>query len=142
LALFGSVEARQYPIVATTYRVTEHFLSGVMTRNLPHLAEMVPAMFVELSKELAAEKGIKPGDRVRVSSVRATAGIEARAVVTGRFRPFRINGKRVHQLGMPFHFGFVGLTTGESANDLTPHIGDANTLIQECKAFLCNVEKV
>ncbi len=141
LALFGSPEAERYPIVATTYRLTEHFLSGTMTRNLPYLAELSPAMFVEISRELAAAKGISPGDRVRITSLRAPEGIEAYALVTGRFRPFKINGDVVHQIGLPFHFGFRGLVTGASANDLTPHIGDANTEIQESKAFLCGVEK-
>jgi formate dehydrogenase-N alpha subunit len=132
-------DASQYPIVATTYRVTEHWQAGAMTRNLPWLVELVPDAFVEMSEELAAEKGISNGDRVTVSSARGT--VTMYAVVTRRFRPFQVNGKTVHQVGLIWHFGYRGLATGDSANDLTPHVGDANTMIPEYKAFLCNVEK-
>ena len=109
-----------------------------MTRNLPWLAEMQPDMFVEMSRELAAEKGIKNGDRVTVRSARGK--LTAVAVVTPRLKPFNINGKTVHQVGMPWHWGYEGLVTGGSANTLTPPVGDANTMIPETKAFLCNIE--
>ena len=129
----------EYPIVATTYRVTEHFQSGALTRNLPWLAELMPEMFVELSEELAAEKGIVNGGRVIVESARGR--VEGVAMVTRRFTPYQLNGKRVHHIGMPWHWGYIGLSTGDSANVLTPHVGDANTMIPEYKAFLCNVRK-
>jgi formate dehydrogenase-N alpha subunit len=129
----------EFPIVATTYRVTEHWQAGAMTRSLPWLTELVPEPFVELSEELAAEKGIANGDMVTVSSKRGA--IPLRAVVTKRLRPFEVSGKTVHQVGMIWHFGFRGLATGATANDLTPHVGDANTMIPEFKAFLCNITK-
>ena len=129
-----------YPIVGTTYRVSEHWQSGAMTRNLPWLAEMQPDMFVELSPELAAEKGIRNGERVTVESARGS--IEAVAIVTRRFRPFIINGQVVHEVGLPYHWGYKGLVTGSSANELTPPVGDANTMIPETKAFLCDVKKI
>jgi len=126
-----------YPIVATTYRVSEHWQAGQMTRNLPWLVELMPEMFVEVSEELAEEKGIKNGGMVIVESARGK--IEAVAVVTKRFTPFSINGKRVHQIGIPWHWGYMGLSKGDSANILTPNIGDANTTIPEYKAFLCDI---
>jgi formate dehydrogenase major subunit len=135
----------QFPIVATTYRVCEHWQAGGMSRWLPWLAEAQPQMFVEMSHELADEKKIRNGEMVKVSSARGT--IEAVAVVTKRFKSFEVNGKTVHQVGMPWHFGWGGgaeaqaLARGDTANDLTPHVGDANTTIPEYKAFLVNVEK-
>jgi formate dehydrogenase major subunit len=135
----------KFPIVATTYRVVEHWQAGGMSRWLEWLAEAQPDMFIEMSEELAEEKGIKNGAKVKVSSARGT--IEAVAIVTKRFKTFKINGKDVHHVGMPWHFGWGGggeleaLAKGDTANDLTPHIGDANTMIPEYKAFLVNVEK-
>jgi len=131
--------AAEYPIVATTYRVCEHWQAGGMSRWLEWLTECQPEMFVEMSAELATEKGIRNGERVRVRSARGE--IEGVAIVTGRFRPFLVNGKTVHQVGMPWHYGWAGLARGDSANDLTPHVGDANTAIPEYKAFLVDVEK-
>jgi len=138
-------DPNEFPIVATTYRVCEHWQAGGMSRWLPWLAEAQPEMFVEMSEELADEKGIRNGDRVQVRSARGE--IHAVAIVTKRFRPFQVNGKTVHQVGMPWHFGWGGgseapsLAKGDTANDLTPHVGDANTTIPEYKAFLVNVEK-
>ncbi len=138
---FYSCDAR-YPFVATTYRVTEHWQTGVMTRHTPWLLEMMPQSFVEISKELAAEKNIRSGDRVKVTSGRGQ--ISAVAVVTGRFKPFRIGPQTVHQVGMPWCYGWQyphDPAAGDSANLLTPTIGDANTMIPETKAFMVNVEK-
>lgn len=129
----------KYPIVATTYRVVEHWQAGQMSRNLPWLVELMPDMFVELSEELAAEKGIANGDKVIVETARGK--VEGVAVVTMRFKPFQINGSTVHEIGMPWHWGYTGLSKGDSANMLTPHVGDANTMIPEFKAFLCNISK-
>jgi formate dehydrogenase major subunit len=129
----------QYPIVATTYRVVEHWQAGQMTRNQPWLVELQPEMFVEISEELAAEKGISNGGKVIVETARGS--VSAVAIVTKRFKPFHLNGKTVHQVGMPWHWGYTGLSTGDSANLLTPHVGDANTMIPEYKAFLCNIKK-
>jgi formate dehydrogenase major subunit len=130
----------QYPYVATTYRVVEHWQAGQMTRNQPWLVELQPEMFVEISEELAAEKGITNGGKVIVETARGS--VSAVAIVTKRFKPFHLNDKTVHQVGMPWHWGYMGLSTGDSANILTPHVGDANTMIPEFKAFLCNIRKV
>ena len=130
----------KYPIVCSTYRVSEHWQGGQMTRNMPWLIEMMPEPFVEMSEELAAEKGIANGEKVIVESTRGQVYLVA--VVTKRLKPFQLNGTRVHQVGIPWHWGYTGLSTGDSANVLTPHVGDANTMIPEFKAFLVNVRKV
>lgn len=133
-------DPKKYPIVCTTYRVTEHWQTGGMTRNIPWLAEAMPHMFVEISEELAKEKGIANKDWVKVFNDRGS--IEMYAIVTPRFKPFTIDGKTVHQVGMPWHWGYgSGGATGAIANDITPNVGDANTSIPEYKAFLVNVEK-
>jgi formate dehydrogenase-N alpha subunit len=133
----GTVD--RFPIIATTYRVTEHWQAGQMTRNSPWLVELMPDMFVEMSKSLAKEKNIKNGDKARITTARGQ--ITAYAVVTDRFKPFKLNGKTYQQIGLPWHYGYRGLAQGCSANCLTPHVGDANTMIPEYKAFLCDVAK-
>jgi len=129
----------KYPIVCSTYRVCEHWQGGQMTRNMPWVIEAMPEPFCEMSEELAAEKGIANGDRVIVESKRGKVNVVA--VVTKRFKPFQMNGSRVHQVGVIWHWGYTGLSTGDSANVLTPHVGDPNTTIPEYKAFLVNVSK-
>ncbi len=129
----------KFPYIGTSYRVSEHWQAGAMTRNLSWLVELVPDMFVEMSEQLAAWKGIKNGDWVTVSSERGA--INARALVTSRIKPLRIGGKLVEQVGLPWHFGFAGLAKGDIANVLTSAVGCANTTIPEYKAFLCNIEK-
>jgi formate dehydrogenase major subunit len=99
----------------------------------------MPQMFVEMSEELAAEKGISTGELVTVESIRGQ--VQGTAIVTKRFKPFQLNGKTVHQIGVPWHWGFTGLCVGDSANRLTSHVGDANTMIPEFKAFLVRVVK-
>jgi formate dehydrogenase major subunit len=136
--VFYSSDSR-YPYVATTYRVTEHWQTGVMSRNTPWLLEMQPSMFVELSPELASEKGIQNGSLVRISSARGK--VEAVAIVTKRFRPFTVQGTTVHQVGLPWCYGWTTPKTGDSANLLTPSIGDGNTMIPETKAFMVDIEK-
>ena len=131
--------ADRFPIVCTTYRLTEQWQAGAMSRTLPWLVEAQPDMFVELSRELAQEKGIKNGDPVFIMSARGR--IRAVAMVTGRFKPLRVDGKMLHHVGMPWHYGWLGHATGDSANDLTPHVGDANTMIPEYKAFLVDLTK-
>ena len=130
----------KYPIVCSTYRVCEHWQGGQMTRNMPWVIEAMPEPFVEMSEELATEKGITNGEKVIVESTRGQVYMVA--VVTKRFKPFQMNGKKVHQVGIPWHWGYTGLSTGDSANMLTPHVGDANTMIPEYKAFLVNVRKI
>jgi formate dehydrogenase major subunit len=141
IAKYYSCDIR-YPLVATTYRVSEHWQTGVMTRHEPWQLEMQPQMFVEMSKELATEKGIRNGDKVTVSSARGE--IWAIAIVTDRFRPFKVMGSTVHQVGLPWHFGWQypeDGSGGDSANILTPFVGDANTMIPESKAFMVDVNK-
>jgi len=135
----GIGKADKFPIICTTYRLTEMWQTGTMSRNLPWLAECEPNMFIEMGDELASEKGIANGDQVIVSSARGE--IQMVALVTGRWKPFQINGQKVHEVGMPWHYGWQGLATGAIANDLTPHVGDGNTMIPEYKAFLVNIRK-
>jgi formate dehydrogenase major subunit len=133
----GTVD--KYPIVCSTYRISEHWQGGQMTRNCSWLIEMQPEPFCEMSEELAADKGISNGDRVIVESARGEVNVVA--LVTKRFKPFKMNGSIVHQVGVIWHWGYTGLSTGDSANVLTPHVGDANTMIPEYKAFLVEVRK-
>ena len=131
----------KYPFVCTTYRVTEHWQTGVLTRWLPWLIEAEPQLFCEISVELAKLRGIKNGDRVVVASSRGK--VEAMAIVTSRLKPFNIAGQTVHQIGLPWHFGWLQPKDGgESANLLTPTIGDPNTMIPESKAFMATVSKL
>ena len=133
-------EAGDYPYVCTTYSVTEHWQSGTQTRNIPWLNELVPCNFIELSEELAKEKGIKTGDDVRVWNNRGS--VVVKAMVTIRMQPMQVNGKLTHVVGMPHHFSWATkLATGDNVNDLTPNVGDPNSYIPEYKAFLVNIEK-
>jgi formate dehydrogenase major subunit len=137
---YASCDPR-FPFVATTYRVTEHWQTGVMSRYQPYLMEMQPQMFVEMSLELAKLKGVTNGERVMVTSARGK--VEATAVVTARFKPFKVAGAIIHQVGLPWHYGWRWPDNGmeESANLLTPSTGDPNTRIPETKAFMVNVIK-
>ncbi len=135
----------RYPFVATTYRVVEHWQTGVMTRHQPWLLEMQPQVFVEMSEELAELKAIKNGERVIASSARGS--LECTAIVTKRLKPLQIAGKLgtvVHQVGFPWCFGWQKPESGreESANLLTSSTGDPNTRIPETKAFMVNIAKL
>ncbi len=131
----------RYPFVGTTFRVCEHWQTGVMTRWQPWLLETEPQLFVEISRELAGMKEIKNGEKVLVESARGK--LEAVAVVTLRLSPFKIQGNIVHQVGLPWHYGWVHPKNGgDSANILTPSAGDPNTRIPETKAFMVNVRKI
>src|SRR5437870_7013532 len=136
LAPVGSPD---YPYVITTYRLTEHHLSGVMSRYLPYLAEMFESHFAEISHELAGELGIQNGEKITVSSPRGK--IHVKAMVTSRFKPFIVDGKTIHQIGVPWHWGYNGISKGDITNDLSATVGDPNVYIQETKAFVCNVKK-
>jgi formate dehydrogenase major subunit len=129
----------RFPHVITTYRLTEHYLAGAMSRWNPWLTELQPELFIELSPELAAEKGIRNLDWVKISTPRAQ--IRAKALVTRRLRPFTIAGRTVHQVGMPWHWGYEGVVTGDVVNELSALVGDPNVSIHEGKAFVCNVER-
>jgi len=131
----------KYPILATTFRLVEHLHTGSFTRNLPWLVELMPEMFIEISEELANERGIANGGRVIVESARGE--VTAVAMVTKRLRPFSINGQeKIHQIAIPWNWGYMGASKGDSGNLLTSCIADANTGIPELRAFLCNVRRV
>ena len=127
-----------FPIVISTYRLTEHHLSGAMTRWLPWLAALMPELFIEISPELARERGIENAGWVTVSTPRAA--VECKALVTRRMRPFQVMGRTVHQVGMPFHWGYRGVVTGAVTNELAAMVGDPNVTIHEAKVFMCQVE--
>jgi formate dehydrogenase major subunit len=127
----------RFPFVLTTYRLTEHHTGGGMSRFLSHLSELQPEMFVEISPQLAAELRIKNSDYVCIVSLRGA--IEARALVSRRIRPMKLNGKTVHQVAVPFHFGAAGPLRGNAANNLVAISGEPNVTIMESKALLCNV---
>jgi len=129
----------RYPIVLTTYSLTEHWCGGSETRFVPALLEAEPQLYVEMSEELAKEKNINNGDPVVVESARGR--VEAVAMVTIRMRPFKINGKTIHEIGMPFAFGWTSPGTGDATNRLTPAVGDPNTCIPEYKACCVNIRK-
>ena len=130
----------KFPIVCTTYRVSEHWQTGIISRRQPWLLELQPCVFIEMCRELAEDKGIKNGDLCLIKSARGN--LEAIALVTERLQPLLVNGQKIYQVGLPWHFGWLGLQAkGDSANILTPSIGDANTMIPETKAFLVNVVK-
>jgi formate dehydrogenase major subunit len=137
MELFGT--AKEFPYVGTTYRLAEHY--HYWTKNVDLNAIVQPEQFVEIGEELAAEKGIAAGDRVQVRSMRGQ--IKAVAVVTKRIKALDVDGRKVHTIGIPLHWGFVGLAKpGFLTNTLTPFVGDANVQTPEFKAFLVNVEKI
>jgi formate dehydrogenase major subunit len=134
----GEPGADEYPYIATTYRLTEQHTAGGMSRTLPYLSELQPAMFVEVHPDLARERGLTHGGWATI--VTARAAIEARVLVTDRVRPIAIGGRVNHQVGLPYHWGSRGLTTGGAANDLL-HLGlDPNVHIQEAKGLTCDIQ--
>lgn len=134
---YHKVADPSYPIVLSTYRLTEHHLSGVMSRWLPWLAELMPELFCEISPELAAERGIRNGEYATIRTSRGE--VEARALVTRRMRPFLVDGKTVHEIGLPWHWGWQGTAQGDVVNNLTPLVGDPNVSIHEGKVFTCDI---
>jgi formate dehydrogenase major subunit len=135
---FGTV--KEFPYIATTYRLTEH--EHYVTQHVEKLVALQPEAFVEIPAELAREKGIESGDMVRVFSKRGK--LEVRALVTKRLGALTIDGKKVFHIGIPIHWGYVGINTGDHwlANALTPFVGDATVRTPEFKAFLVNMEKM
>jgi formate dehydrogenase major subunit len=132
-------KAKDFPYAATTYRLTEHF--HYWTKHCAINAVLQPEQFVEIGEELASEKGIRTGDKVKVRSNRGQ--IKAVALVTKRLRALNVNGQKVHHVGIPIHWGFKGVARmGYLSNTLTPFVGDANTQTPEFKSFLVNLEKI
>jgi formate dehydrogenase major subunit len=136
---YASSPDERFPHVLTTYRLTEHHTAGAMTRTLSHLAELQPELFAEISPELARHANVRNGDRVRISTARAS--IEARALVTTRMPSLEIDGRIVHQVGLPYHWGNRGLVTGDVVNDLLAISEEPNVKIFESKGLTCNLEK-
>ena len=128
----------RFPYVLSTYRLTEHHTAGGMTRTLPHLAELQPELFLEVSPELAQEIGLEHGNWATVTTARAA--IEARVMVTPRMRPLQVDGKRIHQVGLPYHWGYKGLAKGDVVNDLLAISEEPNVRIMETKALMCSVK--
>jgi len=127
----------RFPYVLTTYRLTEHHTAGGMTRTLSHLAELQPELFTEISPELAAEINAENGGWVTITTPRAI--IEARVLVTARMRPLWVNGIRIHQVGLPYHWGYRGSVTGDVVNDLLVISEEPNVRIMEAKALVCDI---
>jgi len=130
-------QSEVFPFVFTTYRLTEHHTAGGMSRTLPYLSELQPAFFCEVSSELATMRGLQHLGWATI--VTARAAIEARVLVTERMRPLRVADRVVHQVGLPYHWGGTGLTTGDSANDLVSVTVDANVNIQD-KVGTCDIQ--
>jgi formate dehydrogenase major subunit len=126
-----------FPYVVTTYRLTEHHTAGGMSRTLGYLSELQPEFFVEVSPELAAERNLEHGDWATV--ITARTAIEGRVLVTERLAPLEVQGRKLHQVGVPYHWGSKGLTTGDAGNDLYSIALDPNVHIQEVKAATCDI---
>jgi formate dehydrogenase major subunit len=133
----GDAGADVFPFALFTYRIAEHHTAGGMSRYLPYLSELAPDPFVEVSPELAELRGLAHGEWATIVTTRTA--IEARALVTDRIRPQVIDGREVHSVGLPYHWGGGGLATGDSANDLLPIVLDQNVHISEFKAATCDV---
>jgi formate dehydrogenase major subunit len=131
-----SPDAR-FPYVLMTYRLTEQHTAGGMSRPLSHLAELQPELFCEISPELAAQVGARHRDFVTITTPRGI--IEARALITNRVRPLTIGGRTVHQVGLPYHWGYKGRATGDVVNDLLAISEEPNVRIMETKGLLCNL---
>ena len=127
----------RFPYVLSTYRLTEQHTAGGMTRHLSHLNELQPELFTEVSPELAAERGLKHGEWATITTARGA--LEAKVLITPRILPLRIDGRTVHQVGLPYHWGYMGQATGDVANDLLAISEEPNVRIMETKALLCDV---
>jgi formate dehydrogenase major subunit len=136
---YASSPDPRFPYILTTYRLTEHHTAGGMSRTLSHLAELQPELFAEISPELGVAAGVANGDRVKISTARGS--IEARALVTNRMPSLDIDGRRVHQVGLPYHFGYRGLVTGDVVNDLLAISEEPNVRIFESKGLTCSLER-
>jgi len=128
----------RFPYILTTYRLTEHHTAGGMSRWLSWLAELQPEMFCEVSPELAAECGLANGGWATIRTARAE--IQTRVLVTHRIPPLRLNGRIVHQIGLPYHWSSKGLVRGDSANELISFVADPNVAIMETKALTCSIQ--
>ena len=126
-----------FPHILTTYRLTEHHTAGGMSRTLPHLAELQPELFTEVAPELAAEAGLEHGGWATIATPRGR--VEARVLVTHRMRSLWVQGRRIHQVGLPYHWGYRGRARGDVVNDLVAINEEPNVRIMESKALVCNI---
>jgi formate dehydrogenase major subunit len=126
-----------FPYVLTTYRLTEHHTAGGMSRTLPYLAELQPELFVEVSPRLAAERGLEHAGWATIVTTRSA--VEARVMVTERIAPLLVEGRTVHVVGLPYHWGRNGIAAGDAANELLPLVLDLNVHISEYKASTCDI---
>ena len=133
----GTRGAEVFPYVATTYRLTEHHTAGGMSRWLPYLSELQPEFFCEVSPDLAAERGLENAGWATI--VTARNAVEARVLVTDRMPTLTVQGQRTHQIGLPYHWGSSGYSTGDPANDLVGVSLDPNVHIQDDKSFACDI---
>ena len=130
-------QSEVYPYAFLTYRLTEHHTAGGMSRTLPYLSELQPEFFCEVSPALAQERGLEHLGWATLISARTA--IEARVLVTERMKPLRIGDQTVHQIGLPYHWGANGVSTGDPANDLLGVVMDPNVHIQESKVATCDI---
>jgi formate dehydrogenase major subunit len=135
---YARPQDERFPYVLSTYRLTEHHTAGGMSRTLSHLAELQPELFCEVSPELAGEIGVDHGGWATITTPRAL--IEARVLVTPRMRPLWVEGRTIHQVGLPYHWGYNGTATGDVVNDLLVISEEPNVRIMETKALVCDIE--
>jgi formate dehydrogenase major subunit len=135
-----NTDRERYPYVTTTVRLTEHHTTGAMSRTVGVLSELQPEFFCEVSPRLARERDLEQGGWAAI--VTARGAIRARVLITERMKPIRVEGRDVEQVGLPYHWGYRGLTRGDAANDAFAIVLDPNVHIQEVKAATCDVRRV
>jgi formate dehydrogenase major subunit len=135
---YAHIADDRFPFVLSTYRVTEHHTAGGMSRTLPHLAELMPELFCEVSPELAAQQDLTHGDFATITTARGI--VEARVLVTPRMRPLWVQGRTIHQVGLPWHWGSNGVARGDTVNDLVAISEEPNVRIMETKALVCDIQ--
>ncbi|MDP8973508.1 MAG: formate dehydrogenase, partial [Actinomycetota bacterium] len=136
---YNKPEDPKFPYVVTTYRLTEHHTSGAMSRWVPWLNELQPELFAEIDPELAEEKGVNNTDWVTIETTRGK--IHCKALVTDRIPVLQYDGRTIHTIGLPYHWGPNGLIKGDIVNDLMPVSLEPNVAIHEAKAFTASLEK-
>jgi len=135
---YAHLADERFPYVLTTYRLTEHHTAGGMSRQLSHLAELQPELFCEVSPELAGAAGLEHGEYATITTPRGI--VQARVLVTPRMRPLWVQGRTVHQVGLPYHWGYRGVVKGDVVNDLLAISEEPNVRIMETKALVCDIE--
>ncbi|HEY4676457.1 MAG TPA: molybdopterin dinucleotide binding domain-containing protein, partial [Candidatus Angelobacter sp.] len=136
---YGHEQDKRFPYILSTYRLTEHHTSGAMSRYLPHLAELQPELFAEISPQLAAEIGVENGDYMVITTMRGI--VEARALITERNKPLIIDGEMKNTICLPYQFGYKGVITSDVPNDLLAISEEPNVRIMETKALVCHARK-